>query len=73
MYLHAYVATIVHLRSIDPRKLCIGVKYYIVHMYSVPHYTYGSTGNILVLEPMGLIFIYKERHCTKDQRGVGKF
>ena len=34
---------IVHSRSIEPRKLCVGVKYYIVHvhMYSMPYYTYG--------------------------------
>ena len=26
-------------------ELCIGVKYYIVHMYSMPYYTYGRTAN----------------------------
>ena len=35
--------TIVHSRSVDPRKLCVGIKYYIVHLYSMPYYTYGST------------------------------
>ena len=40
-----------------PRKLCVGVKYYIVHMYSMPYYTYGSTANF-VLEPTVLIIIY---------------
>ena len=48
---------IVHSRSVDPRKLCVGVKYYIVHMYSMPYYTYGSTANFLVLEPTALIYI----------------
>ena len=48
---------IVHLHSNDPRKLCVGVKCYIVHMYSMPYYTYGSTANFLVLEPTALIYI----------------
>ena len=43
---------------VDPRKLRVGVKYYIVHMYSVPYYTYGSTANILFLEPTVLIYMY---------------
>ena len=34
--------TKLYSRSVDPRKLCVGVKYYIVHMYSMPYYTYGS-------------------------------
>ena len=67
-----YKDTIVHSRSVDPRKLCVGVKYYIVHMYSMPYYTYGSTANFLVLEPTVLIYIIsKERCCNEDQRGVG--
>ena len=43
------------------RKLCVGVKYYIVHMYSVPYYTYGSTANFLFLGPTALIYIYIKR------------
>ena len=43
MYTQYGVYTLVHSRSVDPRKLCVGVKYYIVHMYSMPYYTYGST------------------------------
>ena len=35
--------TKVHSCSVGPRKLCGGVKYYIVHMYSMPYYTNGST------------------------------
>ena len=53
--------TIVYSRSVDPRKLCIGVKYYIVHMYSMPYYTYGITANFLFLEPTVLIYIYIKR------------
>ena len=49
--------TILYLRSVDPRKLCVGIEYYIVHMYSVPYYTYGSEANLLVLEPAALIYI----------------
>ena len=44
----------------------------IVHMYSMPYYTYGSTANFLVLEPKHL-YISKERCYNEDQRGVGKF
>ena len=40
-----------------PCKLCVRVKYYIVHMYSMPYYTYGSTANFLVLEPTALTYI----------------
>ena len=67
--------TIVCSHSVDPRKLCVGVKYYIVHMYSMPYYTYGSTANVLFLEPTALIYNYisKERHCNEDLRGVGNF
>ena len=54
-----YSKPIVHSRSVDPRKLCIGVKYYILHMYSMPYYTYGSTANFLVLEPTALIYYIK--------------
>ena len=64
-------------RSVDPRKLHAVIKYYTVHMYSMPYYTYGSTANFLFLEPTALIYIYiyisKERCCNKDQRGVGNF
>ena len=72
---HMYIngKTILYLRSVDPRKLCIGVKYYIVHMYSMPYYTYGSTANFLILEPTELIYISKERRCNEDQRGVRNF
>ena len=52
--------TIVHSRSVDPRKLCVGVKYYIVHMYSMPYYTYGSTANFLFLGPTALRYIYQK-------------
>ena len=41
--------------QLTPQKLCVGVKYYIVHMYSMPYYTYGSTANILFLGPTALI------------------
>ena len=46
--------------SVDPWKLCIGVKYYIVHMYSMPYYTYGSTANFLFLGHTALIYIYQK-------------
>ena len=49
--------TILHSRSVDPRKLRIGVKYYIVHMYSMPYYPYGSTANFLFLGPTEFIYI----------------
>ena len=64
---------IVHSHSVDPWKLCVCVKYYIVHVYSMPYYTksYDSTANLLVLEPTALIFISKERRCNEDQRDVG--
>ena len=64
---------IVHSHSVDPRKLCVGIKYYIVHMYSIPYYTYGSTANFLVLERTALICISKERRCNEDLRGVKNF
>ena len=54
------ISTIVHSCSIDPWKLCVGVKYYIVHMYSMPYYAYGSTANIFVLEPTVLIYVYQK-------------
>ena len=65
--------TIVHLRSVDPWKLRVGVKYSIVHMYSMPYYTCGSTANFLVLEPTALIYIYisKEWLCDEGRHGVG--
>ena len=52
---------IVHSRSVDSRKLCVGAKYYIVlHMYSMPYYTYGSTANRLFVGPRVLICIYQK-------------
>ena len=54
-------APLVHSHSVDPRKLCVGVKNYIVHMYSMPYYTYGSTANVLVLKPTALIYNYIKR------------
>ena len=53
----------VRSRSVDPRKLCVGIKYYIVHMYSMPYYTYGSTANFnfLFLETTALIYNYIKR------------
>ena len=68
------MCTILYSRSLDPQKLRVGVKYYIVHMYSMPHYTYGSTANVLFLGPTVLIYIIsKERHCNEDLRSVGNF
>ena len=50
---------------------------HIVHMYSMPYYTYGSTANFLFLGPTALIYIYiyisKEQRCNEDQCGVGNF
>ena len=66
-------APIVHLRSADPRKLRVDVKYYIVHMYSMPYYTYGSTADFLVLELTALIYIYKEWCCNEDLHDVVNF
>ena len=67
-------STILYSRLVDPRKLCVGVKYYIVHMYSMPYYTYGSTANVLFLGPTALIYnISKERRCNEDLRSVGHF
>ena len=60
------MCTKVHSHSVDPRKLCVGVKYYIVHMYSMPYYTYGGTANFLVLEPTALIYISKEQCSNED-------
>ena len=61
------------IQLIPHPKLCVRVKYYIVHMYSMPYYTYGSTANFLFLGPTALIYIYisKERRCNKDLHGVG--
>ena len=61
--------TIVHNVQLT---LCVGVKYDIVHMYSMPYYSYGSTVNLLFLEPTVLLYISKERRCNEDQRGFGK-
>ena len=63
----------VHSHSVDPRKLCVGVKYYIVHsvQYAILHF--GSTANLLFLGPTALIYISKERRCNEDQHGVGNF
>ena len=52
---------ILYSRSVDPQKLCVGVKYYIVLMYNIPYYTYGSIANFLFLEPTVLIYIYIEK------------
>ena len=41
-------------------------------MYSMPHYTYGSTANILVLESTALIYISKEWRCNEGLHGVRK-
>ena len=45
--------TKVYSRSVDSRKshihVHVGIKYYIVHMYSMPYYTYGSTANFSFL------------------------
>ena len=46
---------------------------HLVHMYSMPYYTYGSTVNFLVLEPTALTNISKERRCDEDLHGVGNF
>ena len=43
--------------SVDPQKLRVGVKYYMVHMYSMPYYTYGSAANNLFLGSTALIYI----------------
>ena len=51
--------------------MCVGVKYYIVHMYSMSYYTCSGTANFLFLEPTALIYISKERRCNEDQRGIG--
>ena len=64
---------ILYSRIDDPQKLCVGVKYYIVHMYSMPYYTSGSTANFLFLGPTALIYIYKEWCCNEDLRSVGNF
>ena len=65
--------TILYSRSVDPRKLHADVKYYIVHMYSMPYYSYGSTANNLFLEPTALIYISNERCCNEDLRDVENF
>ena len=56
---------ILHSRSVDPQKFCVGVKYYIVHMYSMPYYTCGSTANFVFLEPIALIYIYQKGAVMK--------
>ena len=53
--------------------MCVGVKYYIVHMYIMPYYTYGSTANFLFLEPTVFIYISKEWRCDEELHGVGNF
>ena len=58
----------IHSCSVDPRKLCVGVKYYIVHMYSMSYYTYGSTANFLFLGPTALIYIKTEKTLKNEQR-----
>ena len=76
-YEFPFPKTIVHSRSVDPRKLRVGVKYYIVRtcMYSMPYYTYGRTANFLFLEPTALIYVYisKERCCDEDLRCIRIF
>ena len=52
------------------KLVAIGVKYYIVHMYSMPYYTYGiyynlSTANYLVLEPTAL-YIYQKNSAARS-------
>ena len=50
MYMYKSIVveeSILYSCSVDPWKLCVGIKYYIVHMYSMSYYTYGSTANIL--------------------------
>ena len=64
---------IVHSLSVDPWKLCVGVKYYIVHMYSMPYYTYGGTANFFFRAYSTYIYISKEQRCNEDLRGVGNF
>ena len=39
-------------------------------MYSMPYCTYGSTANLLFLDPTALTYISKEQHCNEDLRGV---
>ena len=61
--------SILYSRSVDPWKLRVGVKYYIVHMYSMPYYIYVSTANFFL---RALIYnISKEWRCNDDLRGVG--
>ena len=57
--------TILYSRSVDPRKLRVGIKYYIVHMYIMPYYTYGSTANFLFLESTALIYMKTEKTFKK--------
>ena len=56
---------IVHSHSVDPQKLCVGIKYYIVHMYSMPYYAYGSTANLLFLGPTVLIYRRTGNVCER--------
>ena len=72
-FLHRQGRIILYSRSVDPWKLRVGIKYYIVHMYSMPYYAYGGTVNFLFLEPTVLIHISKEWRCNEDLRGVGNF
>ena len=66
---------ILYSHSVDPLKLRVGIKYYIVHTctYSMPYYTYGSTANLLFLGPTELVYISKEQRCNEDLRGIGNF
>ena len=59
-----YTHSIVYSCSVDPRKLCVGVKYYIVHMYSMPYYTYGSAANFLFLEPTVRVYIHQKNSAV---------
>ena len=64
--------TIVYSRSVDPRKLCLGVKYYIVlyTYYLIIICTLCHT-TLMVYSTAYSAYISKERRCNKDQRGVG--
>ena len=63
---------IVHSRSVDLRKLCVGIKYYIVHICTVCHTTLMVVQlSFLYLGPTVLLYISNERCCNEDQRGVG--
>ena len=68
---------IVYSHSVDPWKLCVGVKYYVAHVLHSTmqciYYVYGSTANF---GPTALIcikiYIQKNGDVT-DLHGVGNF